>query len=1516
MRKRTNIEGLCWALFCIELTLALNATGTTYYVDARGGADGNTGQSTSSPWRSLAKVNGRSFSAGDQILLKRGEVWREALTIACSGSSGAPLVIGAYGSGPRPEINGSDVITNWRVYNGNVYVADVAHTVRQLFIDGAHQPCARWPNTGWASIDADDPEGTSLYSSALTQPANYWVGATAVIKTADFAIETRPITANSNRALHWDTAVGRWIRKGYGFYIEGHLGQADTPGEWACQGGRLYLRMAAGDPPSAHRIEAPQRDTGIALPYGQHDITIRDVSVVKFRQQAIYAYNVDRVTVQNTYVAGVGSSAMYMYTWPLNSHGDLHLIGNTIEDIRGNGIRVTGCAGAEIRDNVLTQIGTYPRSPRMGEGIFFRGQDIAVTGNRLDGVAGVGIYPYETDRCTIEGNLLKSCMTLLCDGGAFYVGDTRAMHLTVRNNVICDVQGNADGTPWNSPACVGGIYLDSGPATVTVEGNIVYDCRSWGLFVHDYGADNTIVNNVFYDCGTGILLQEKRKNGISNHVVRNNVCFDTAYSQSTIRVLRHADSTAPVGSFDRNVYYCPTRTHTILYRPPAGSEARMTLAEWRAASGQDAHSIAEDPRFADAPAADFHIRPDSPCVDAGANVGRSADMDGNPIPAGAAPDIGAYELGGVRISAGTDDAEEALDTGAVTTSSSDLELGEEAADQLVGLRFARLAIPRGAVIEEARVQFTIDETGSEPAALVIDGEAGDNAAAFARQARNLSNRGRTRAYARWEPAAWTTPGTAGNAQRTPDLAAIVQEIVDRPGWQRGNALVLLIRGSGRRVAVSYDGNRARSATLQITYRVRRFRAFNDLAWLDGEPDTGITRYTLAQAGPLVDCDSGARLDATLAVSGSGHGPTSQGGKPAPGTDADRLFGGIVGCAGLISHGTADLTLTFTNLTEPGVRYTVALYGNRAEPAYSDRYTEYRLYGADTFINASSPGANWAGPADPAATLDTSDNTAKGCVARFTDITPGEDGSFSVRVCDGYPDDLHQFYVNAVLLQADDAAGGGLLVPMGAAWKYNDTGSDLGTRWRAGPGGYDDAAWHDGKAPQGFGEPDIVTALSYGTDANAKYPTTYFRRRFFLAARPPAAARLLLRARYDDGFVAYLNGREVARRAMPAGPVGYNTLASSHEGDAIEPIDLSAHVDTLREGENVLAVELHQSVPDSSDLLLDMELALNTAGGRHGTVCVNRGGMWRCAKGTREASTPAAAWRGVFDDARWIRADAPVGYGDGPYQTVLSDMRDSYTCVYLRQTFDMPDSQLVGALCLDLLYDDGIVVWINGREVARANVAGLPGSFVPCDAVATQTVEPARRDALQLAGAAMPPLWPTGNVLAVQCLNSARSSSDLTVDVALSAWHGPMSMALDADQDGLPDAWESARFGDPATCIRDADRDGDGMGNLQEYICGTDPDDPTDSWQLEIRPNGGSVEVSFLARAAGGTGYSNMTRWFVLETKPAAGDGDWLPAPGYAAIEGRGQTVTYRIPGAAGQPPAWHRARAWLVDAGP
>ena len=169
-----------------------------------------------------------------------------------------------------------------------------------------------------------------------------------------------------------------------------------------------------------------------------------------------------------------------------------------------------------------------------------------------------------------------------------------------------------------------------------------------------------------------------------------------------------------------------------------------------------------------------------------------------------------------RVATANDDAEEAT-SGSMSLGSSDLEFVTDGSTvQTVGLRWTGLAIPKGATIQAAYIQFAADEAHSEATTLTLRAQAADNAATFASTSLNVSSRARTTAAATWSPAAWVA-GQAGANQRTPDLTAVIQEVVNRPGWVSGNALAIIVNGSGHRTAFAFEGGAAQAALLHVEY---------------------------------------------------------------------------------------------------------------------------------------------------------------------------------------------------------------------------------------------------------------------------------------------------------------------------------------------------------------------------------------------------------------------------------------------------------------------------------------------------------------------------------------------------------------------------------------------------------------------------------------------------------------------------------------------------------------------------
>lgn len=181
------------------------------------------------------------------------------------------------------------------------------------------------------------------------------------------------------------------------------------------------------------------------------------------------------------------------------------------------------------------------------------------------------------------------------------------------------------------------------------------------------------------------------------------------------------------------------------------------------------------------------------------------------------PDVAESQEVNIRVSQSSDDAEERISNGSVRFTSPDLELTSDGSNnQVVGIRFQNVLIPKGATIISAYIEFETDATDSGLTNLTFYGEDGDNALTFSTSSHNISNRIKTTTSVNWDNIpAWNM---IDEKHKTPDMSSIIQEIVTRPGWLSGNAIAIIVIGSGERTAKSYNGEPLAAPLLHVEYR--------------------------------------------------------------------------------------------------------------------------------------------------------------------------------------------------------------------------------------------------------------------------------------------------------------------------------------------------------------------------------------------------------------------------------------------------------------------------------------------------------------------------------------------------------------------------------------------------------------------------------------------------------------------------------------------------------------------------
>ncbi len=366
------------------------------------------------------------------------------------------------------------------------------------------------------------------------------------------------------------------------------------------------------------------------------------------------------------------------------------------------------------------------------------------------------------------------------------------------------------------------------------------------------------------------------------------------------------------------------------------------------------------------------------------------------------------------------------------------------------------------------------------------------------------------------------------------------------------------------------------------------------------------------------------------------------------------------------------------------------------------------------------------------------------------------------------------------------------IPRHALWSYWDRGGDLGNNWMYG-GSVD--GWAQGAGPLGYGESYLSSTIGSGPDASNKYITTYFRKKFWVSD-PSFVTALRAELMFDDGVVIYLNNQRLTSYSMPAGTTNASTLASSHEAsNAYQVLDWTAFKGMLQYGENTIAVEVHQSSPSSSDLVFDLALGVQTMAVRR----IARSSPWSYWD---RGGDLGSAWRNLaFDDSAWPTGEGPLGYGETYVGALVSygpSASNKYVTTYFRKKLRIDDASLVRSLRAELMWDDGAVIYLNGREIARTS---MPAGAISASTLATGHEADNAYTAFDWS-ASRGLLVNGDNEIAVEVHQSSPSSSDLVFDLSLQVLSEPVftkyagNPVVTHSGDETPPLWRQETVYDP------------------------------------------------------------------------------------------------------------------------
>jgi len=314
----------------------------------------------------------------------------------------------------------------------------------------------------------------------------------------------------------------------------------------------------------------------------------------------------------------------------INLEGTDHMIveGLTVTGVTRAGIRAVLCENVTIRDNLTDSNGRW--------GIFTGFCDDLLIVDNVTSNSGAehGIYVSNSgDRPVIRGNLIfdNNANGIHMNGDVSQGGDGVISDAVVEENIIFG-NGVAGGS---------GINCD-GVQDSIIRNNLIYDTHASGISLYriDGGAPSTgnkVLNNTVHVAADGRWGLNVRDASTGN-TVRNN----TLYSEHGFRGAMTVDADSLAG-FTSDFNAVEDRFTTD------DGNSTLTLAQWRAATGQDLNSFVAAPAELYAvPGSDYHHAENSPAIDSGVILPDvTRDLDGTPRPFGPTHDIGAYEAGGI-----------------------------------------------------------------------------------------------------------------------------------------------------------------------------------------------------------------------------------------------------------------------------------------------------------------------------------------------------------------------------------------------------------------------------------------------------------------------------------------------------------------------------------------------------------------------------------------------------------------------------------------------------------------------------------------------------------------------------------------------------------------------------------------------------------------------------------------------------------------------------------------------------
>ncbi len=755
----------------------------------------------------------------------------------------------------------------------------------------------------------------------------------------------------------------------------------------------------------------------------------------------------------------------------------------------------------------------------------------------------------------------------------------------------------------------------------------------------------------------------------------------------------------------------------------------------------------------------------------------------------------------VQINSPSDDLEEWVAgpnqtkvVGQLDDASSDLELGTEAANnkdpQVVGMRFTGLAIPKGALITKAYIQFQVDATNknTDPCNLWITAEDADNPVTFDLTPFNITSRAKLTDTVFWNVLAgsWNTVGQNGADQRSADISALVQKLVNRSGWNLDNAMSFVIGGSGTRESESFDGLPAGAPKLIVEF-IAPLSFATQIAAAEDDQEEWIAGANQTKVVGQLDAGSS---DLELGTEAVNNGD--------PQVVGLRFVNLTIPKGALIKSAKIQFQVDNTNKNTDPCNVWIKTQWD-ANPLTFDPNTPFNITSRPSSpdsVNWAIPAGSWNAIGQNGADQATSDlSTLVQAMVNRGDWASGNAMAFFIR--------------GSGLREAESFDG----LPAGAAkllieyipvtsstFQVSAAEDDL-EEWIAGPGqtkvvGSMDAGSSDlelGTEAANNADPQIVGVrfANVTLPQGAVIQKAYLQFQVDNTNKNTDPCAVWIKSENSDNPVSYETtpfnitsrsyNQDSVAWAIPAG--SWNAIGQNGADQASTDIKQlvqnlvnrpgwvpgNAMAFTLQ-GNGLREAESYDGLPAGAAKLIIEYLGgggVNPPNPGNETVAypVTRKGSWSYLD---NGVIPPANWTSlIYNDTTWAHGNAPLGYGFNALGTTVSfgaDPNAKPVTTYFRKRITIADvTALPNQLELQIRHDDGVVVYVNGIEVKRVN---MPGGAVTSSTLASANLE-GNRELVYVTFDIPKTVFVTGeNVIAAEVHQVTANNDDLVFDLSL------------------------------------------------------------------------------------------------------------------------------------------------------